>query len=117
MIKTNIFFKDSDGITVELVKAEYTKNGHIYLGLMIADVPEEWQDDFFIGDDYADVSVNLENLKENEIAIDHNLIDCCGAEFAADVICKISDGRPRRVINNGFVTFPVYELNQGILEA
>lgn len=88
----------------------YSHGNTRYMGLYVAEDTK----DFFKGEPYADCTVNLPGLQEDEFALDHNFRDLSTRELLEQVFEYLAGvpypGEPVRYIQSGYVTFPVYKL-------
>lgn len=80
-------------------------------------VSESGDEDYFVGEPWSDVSVNLIGLRPHEMALDNDFVS-----FGSDSLVKkvlkylTTDSSPHRYIQSGFVSFPIYELKDEFLQ-
>ena len=104
-IKPNVYGK--------LVADEYL-DGHKAFFLVVSESDNE---DYFVGEPWSDVSVNLFGLRSNEMALDNDFVT-----FGSDSLIKsvlkylTTDGTPKRYIHSGYVDFAVYGLKDEFLQ-
>lgn len=100
-------------ITLRLQQSRYTRGGGIALFLEVA---EDCGDDYFEGESWSGVTVNLPGLTENEFALDNDFTSFCEPSLVKKVLKKVAvTPLPHRYIPSGFVDFPVYEFNPEFL--
>lgn len=111
-----ITYTDSFGTTWSLVVKldNYRNNDNLYVGLVVAeDVYDYEEDDIvaFKGEPYADLSVNIQTLPENCIAVDCTWGDYC--QLIEDNDLGTYTGRD---LMSGYCSYPVYEMNMAKLQ-
>lgn len=86
----------------------YANNDNLYVGLIVAEPDDEG--DTFPGEPYGDLSVNIEPLPENYIAV-----DCTYGphdEIIEDNNLGVFTGR---YLSSGYCTYPIYEMDMNEL--
>lgn len=80
-------------------------------------VSESKDEDYFVGEPWSDVSVNLGGLRSNEIALDNDFVSFSSKALISKVLEYLTkDSVPSRYIQSGFVSFPIYELKDEFLQ-
>ncbi len=106
-------FEVATDVYAKLVADEYL-DGHKAFFLVVSESDNE---DYFVGEPWSDVSVNLFGLRSNEIALDNDFVT-----FGSDSLIKsvlkylTTDGTPKRYIHSGYVDFAVYDLKDKFLQ-
>ena len=80
-------------------------------------VSESDNEDYFVGEPWSDVSVNLGGLRSNEMALDNDFMSFGKKALIDKVLAYLTtDSTPHRYIQSGFVSFPIYELKEEFLQ-
>lgn len=106
---------ESDGIKLGLIKDNYCSNECVYFGLMVAEDNEE--EDVYYGEMWSDVTINIDGLRENEIAINRDFEEFSSKELVDEVIEFLIKGDIDEYgfIPSGFCFYRVYELSPQFL--
>ena len=111
----NKTFELENGITLKLQQDRYTNGNNPAFFLVIDNVPQDKEDEYFVGEPWTDVSVNLIGLAEDEVAIDNDFRSFCSPKLITDVLDYLVDKSSVYYRASGFVDFPVYRLQDSIL--
>ena len=99
------------GFELEIVTDYYFYGHNPSFQLVIKEVLDPDYDDYFPGESWDTVSVNLPGLKKDEVALNHDFSSYSSPELVEEVLKEITtDSTPVRYIQSGFVNFPVYKV-------
>ena len=106
------------GIMLRLEFGRYYYGGSIAACLVIDDVPAGLREEYFAGEPWADVTVNLtQGLQADEFTINHDLIDFSPQGLIRAVLDAMAEEvTPHRTIRGNYMSFPVYRIKQEIME-
>lgn len=119
-MKTARIFKTGlDGkVNVEAYVGRYPYNNAPYVQMNVADdCPDA--DDYYPGEPWCTFSINLDGLKRDELAVNHDVICTEPPRFVQEVLQWITgEGTPvpHRHIRSGFIDFPVYRCGKEVLD-
>lgn len=105
MSKSYVYHAYGEDVNVIPYKTRYISNNNTAIRLVVADGE-------YAGEEWNRISVNIDRLPENLMAVDTN--NCSGAER---FLQEHGFGKPTgNVLRSGFCTYPIYRINLDMIE-